>query len=111
LLVNLIRGAKAVVFPSLYEGFGLPILESMQLGTPVITSTEGATPEVAGDAALLVDPYDPRAIAGAILEIDGNAELRERLSKAGREQARRFSPEAYRARLSAVYEKVLGARR
>jgi glycosyltransferase involved in cell wall biosynthesis len=58
-LITLIRGARAVVFPSLYEGFGLPVLEAMALGTPVITSTESSVPEVAGDAAVLVDPYIP----------------------------------------------------
>ncbi|MGH9806965.1 MAG: glycosyltransferase family 4 protein, partial [Terriglobia bacterium] len=66
LLVSLIRGAKAVLFPSLYEGFGLPILEAMKLGTPVLTSQEGPIPEVAGDGALLIDPYDTRAIAEGI---------------------------------------------
>lgn len=110
LLVNMIRGAKAVVFPSLYEGFGLPILEAMLLGTPVITSTEGSTPEVAGDAALMVDPYDPRAIANAIIEISGNAELRNRLSARGREQAQKFSREAHRERLGAVYDHILAKR-
>ena len=66
LLISLIRGAKATVFPSLYEGFGLPLLESMLLGTPVISSTASSIPEVAGDAALLVDPYDARQISDAI---------------------------------------------
>lgn len=110
LLVNLIRGAKAVTFPSLYEGFGLPILEAMLLGTPVMTSTEGSTPEVAGDAALLVDPYDPRQISQALIELDTNAELRARLSAQGRIQAAKFSREAYRERLSQVYDKVLEKR-
>lgn len=107
LLVSLIRGAKGVVFPSLYEGFGLPILESMQLGTPVITSTEGSAPEVAGDAAILVDPYDPRAIAQAMVEIDENEELRKTLSAKGRKRAAKFSPEAHRERLGAVYDRFL----
>src|SRR4029077_13775664 len=57
-LVTLIRGARALVFPSLYEGFGLPVLEAMMLGTPVVTSAKGALEEVTGAAALLVDPYD-----------------------------------------------------
>ncbi len=83
LLVSLIRGAKALVFPSLYEGFGLPVLEAMSLGTPVITSNTASIPEVAGDAALLVDPYDPRAIADAIKTISTDAALRETLSARG----------------------------
>lgn len=107
LLVSLIRGAKAVTFPSLYEGFGLPVLEAMLLGTPVITSREGSTPEVAGEAAILIDPYDPRTLSEAIIEVDRNAELRDRLSAAGRAQAALYSPEAYRGRLKDLYGKVL----
>src|SRR5688572_7369446 len=80
LLVSLIRGAKAVLFPSLYEGFGLPILESMLLGTPVLSSRTSSIPEVAGDAALLVNPYDPREIAEGVRALDeiGRASCRER---------------------------------
>jgi glycosyltransferase involved in cell wall biosynthesis len=63
-LVTLIRGARAVVFPSLYEGFGLPVLESMVLGTPVVTSRESSLPEIAGDVALLVDPSSMTLICG-----------------------------------------------
>ena len=58
LLMKLVASARAVLFPSLYEGFGLPVLEAMLLGAPVVTSTMGSLPEVAGDAALLADPYD-----------------------------------------------------
>jgi glycosyltransferase involved in cell wall biosynthesis len=106
LLVTLIRGAKAVMFPSLYEGFGLPILEGMLLGTPVVTSHEGATKEIAGDAALLVDPYDIRMLAAAIREISGNAELRANLTGKGRIRAEEFSPQRYRDRLSALYARL-----
>jgi glycosyltransferase involved in cell wall biosynthesis len=105
LLVSLIRGAKATVFPSLYEGFGLPILESMLLGTPVITSAGGATEEVAGDAALLVNPYDSGDIARAMREMDENAELRESLSAAGIKRAQAFSAVRYRDRLATLYER------
>ena len=62
-LAALIRGARCLVYPSLYEGFGLPVLEAMACGTPVVTSRGGATEEVAGGAAVLVDPLDPAAIA------------------------------------------------
>jgi glycosyltransferase involved in cell wall biosynthesis len=106
LLVSLIRGAKAVLFPSLYEGFGLPILESMSLGTPVLTSNTSSVPEVAGDAALPVNPYDPRQIADGIRALDSNDALCAELSERGRRQALRFSEAAYRERLSTVYEKV-----
>ncbi|WP_244474005.1 MULTISPECIES: glycosyltransferase family 4 protein [unclassified Rhizobium] len=107
LLVSLIKGAKALVFPSLYEGFGLPVLEAMSLGTPVITSSGGSIPEVAGQAALMVDPYDTKQITDAIIEIDTNAELRARLSEAGPKQAALFSSERYRERLQQVYDRVL----
>ncbi len=102
-LVTLIRGARAVVFPSLYEGFGLPVLEAMALGTPVITSRESSLPEVAGDAALLVDPYDADDIARAITTIVNDADLRTELSRRGRLQAAKFSVERYRERVAALY--------
>lgn len=107
LLVALIKGAKATVFPSLSEGFGLPVLESMLLGTPVITSNFGATAEVAGDAALLVDPYDTRDISAAMQKLDGDAALRDRLSALGRHRATYFSPERYRERLQILYDGLL----
>ena len=106
LLVSLIRAAKATLFPSLYEGFGLPILESMLLGTPVMSSAVSSIPEVAGDGAYLVDPYDTRAMAQAIRELDANAALRGELAARGMRQAARFSEEAYRARVDDVYRRV-----
>ncbi|MDB5439797.1 MAG: hypothetical protein JWM33_2224 [Caulobacteraceae bacterium] len=105
-LVSLIRGAKATLFPSLYEGFGLPVLESMQLGAPVLTSTAGSLPEVAGEAALSVDPYDVEAIVRGIRALDADADLRSELSARGRIQATKFSPAAYGARLATVYAKL-----
>ena len=106
-LTALVRGARAVVFPSLYEGFGLPVLEAMQLGTPVITSTESSLPEVAGEAALLVNPYDTAAIAAAMRRLDGDPALRANLSAAGLRQAQRFAMPEYQARLRALYAAVL----
>ena len=105
-LVSLIRGAKATLFPSLYEGFGLPVLESMMLGTPVLTSTAGSLPEVAGDAALSVDAYDVDAIVRGIRTLDADADLRADLSARGRIQAAKFSPEAYKDKLAAIYERL-----
>jgi glycosyltransferase involved in cell wall biosynthesis len=102
-LVTLIRGARAVVFPSLYEGFGLPVLEAMALGTPVITSRESSLPEVAGDAALLVDPYDTDDIAQAMTTIVNDVDLRTELSRRGELQAAKFSVERYRERVAALY--------
>ena len=109
-LGTLVRGARAVLFASLYEGFGLPVLEAMQLGTPVLTSTTSSLPEVAGEAALLVDPYDTGAMAEAMRKLDGDAVLCARLSGAGLEQAARFAPAHYAARLAALYQTVLAAR-
>jgi glycosyltransferase involved in cell wall biosynthesis len=103
MLVSLIRGARAVVFPSLYEGFGLPVLESMVLGTPVVTSRESSLSEVAGDAALLVDPYSTDEIAAAIRTIVNDADLRAELSRRGYAQAANFSIDRYRERVGALY--------
>ncbi len=103
LLVTLIRGARAVVFPSLYEGFGLPVLEAMVLGTPVVTSRESSVPEIAGDAALLVDPYSTDEIAAAIRTIVGDADLWTELARRGRVQAAKFSVERYRDRVAELY--------
>jgi len=105
-LVSLIRGALAVTFPSLYEGFGLPILESMVCGTPVITSNVGSMLEIAGDAAILVDPYDTREIKDAMVGAVRNADLRSEKVARGALVARRFSPEAYQKRLEGLYSRV-----
>lgn len=105
-LISLIRGARAVLFPSLYEGFGLPVLEAMMLGTPVLTSNQGSLPEVAGDAALQVDPYDTKSLSDAIRLIDADADWRIVASARGRKQAGLFNDEAYNARLRTLYAKV-----
>jgi len=109
LLAKLIRGARGVLFPSISEGFGLPVLEAMQLGTPVLTSNQGALAEIAGDAGLLVDPYDVAEIAAGIRALDGDAALRDRLAAAGPRAAARFSGDAYAARLDAMYARVARA--
>lgn len=90
-LPTLINQAIALVFPSLCEGFGLPILEAMACGTPVITSNLSSMPEVAGDAALLVDPYKVGAIAEAMQAIIEDANLRTHLHQLGLERASQFS--------------------
>jgi glycosyltransferase involved in cell wall biosynthesis len=90
-LDSLYRSATAVVFPSLAEGFGLPVLEAMVRGTPVACSNTTSLPEIAGDAALLFDPLDEEAIASAIRQLLADADLRRRLSEAGREQAAKFT--------------------
>lgn len=106
LLVGLIRGARAVAFPSLYEGFGLPALEAMSLGTPVLTSNTSSLPEVVGDAAVMVDPYDTRAMAEAIQALDAHESLRAELRARGPRRAALFSAEAYHARLAEMYGRL-----
>jgi glycosyltransferase involved in cell wall biosynthesis len=87
----LLSGAQALVYPSLYEGFGLPVLEAMTCGTPVLTSNVSSLPEVAGDAALLVDPLDVDAMAEGVSRLVTDHELRDSLIEKGYAQAREFS--------------------
>lgn len=105
-LVSLIKGAKALVFPSLYEGFGLPVLEAMKLGTAVITSATSSLPEVTGDAALAVDPLDSVAIAKAIRMIDSDDSLRVELESRGVLRSVFFSEESYTNRLNELYKRL-----
>jgi len=90
-LPELYRGALALVYPSLWEGFGLPVLEAMACGTPVITSLGSGTEEVAEGAALLVDPTDTAGLAQALRDLLENRPLREQLRAQGLQRARRFS--------------------
>jgi glycosyltransferase involved in cell wall biosynthesis len=105
-LATVIAGARAVVFPSLYEGFGLPVLEAMSLGTPVITSNTSSLPEVAGEAALMVDPMKVRSIAHAINTLEGDDRAVSELRQRGLAQAERFSAAAYRKRLAGFYRQL-----
>src|SRR5262249_36496323 len=93
-LPALYAGAGCFIFPSLYGGFGLPVLEAMAAGTPVVASRVGAIPEVAGDAALLVDARRPAELAEAIETVLTDAGLRARLIARGRVRARLFTWEA-----------------
>ena len=102
-LAALYRGAQCLVFPSLYEGFGLPVLEAMACGTPVVTANFGATAEVAGDAAVLVDPYDVDAIAAGIEEA---RRRRDELRAAGFQRARGFSWDEAARRTLEVYREA-----
>jgi len=104
-LARLLRGARALLYPSLYEGFGIPILEAMAVGTPVVTSRGGATEEVAGGAAVLVDPLDPASIAAGLEEADRRGgELRA----LGLERARAFSWDDVARRTVEVYRRAVG---
>jgi glycosyltransferase involved in cell wall biosynthesis len=90
-LVRLYQQATALVFPSRFEGFGLPPLEAMACGTPVVTSTGGAIPEVVGDAALLVQPRDVQQLANAIGRVMTNEKLRASLRRRGLERVQAFT--------------------
>ncbi len=101
------NGAEVFVFPSLYEGFGLPVLEAMSCGTPVISSNRSSIPEIVGSAAVLVDPTSIRDLADRIIELLKNPDERMHLSQLGLEQASRFSwIEAARQTLD-VYRSVM----
>jgi len=109
LLIEEYRAADVFVYPSIYEGFGLPVVEAMASGTPVVTTTGGSLPEVAGDAALIVDPYDVGALAGAIAQLIDDPALRKRLVERGLRRAAQYSWRSAADRLVAVYERVAGA--
>jgi glycosyltransferase involved in cell wall biosynthesis len=106
-LAVLYRLAAVFVFPSIYEGFGLPPLEAMASGTPVITSNVSSLPEVVGDAALLIDPYNPDAIADAIHQVLTDASLRDGMRERGFARARHFSWERSIKRVREIYQEVL----
>ena len=102
----LLRHARALCFPSLYEGFGLPAIEAMQVGTAVLTSNTSCMPEIVGDAALTVDPSSTREIAGALALLDRDDDLRIRFEQAGPARAALFSPARFAERLTALYARL-----
>ncbi|QDH13419.1 glycosyltransferase family 4 protein [Formicincola oecophyllae] len=106
-LAALLEGARAFLFPSLAEGFGLPVLEAMQAGVPVMTSCEGALAEIGGKAVLGVNPYHVDEMAAAIGKLERSGELCAELTKKGLVQAKSFSPQHYRGKLVDFY-KALG---
>jgi glycosyltransferase involved in cell wall biosynthesis len=105
-LAALYSGAVGFVFPSLYEGFGMPVLEAQSCGVPVMTSNNSSLPEVAGDAALLVDPLDVDAIAAAMLRLATDDALRAELVERGHANVKRFSWEKCARETLAVLESV-----
>jgi glycosyltransferase involved in cell wall biosynthesis len=109
LLKQYVAHAEALVFPSLYEGFGLPPLEAMAAGCPVIVSSVASLPEVCGDAALYCDPYQPRDIASKILELLSDDSSRRALKLRGRVRARKFTWETCVQETCAVIERLLSA--
>jgi glycosyltransferase involved in cell wall biosynthesis len=106
-LDRLYRRARIFAFPSLDEGFGMPVLEAMAHGTPVVTSKSSAMPEVAGDAALLVDPHDTDAIATALNCLANDPSLRDDLGQRGVRRAREFSWESAVNKTWQVYRELL----
>jgi glycosyltransferase involved in cell wall biosynthesis len=109
--MELLREASMLVVPSFDEGFGLPALEAMTLGVPVIASNRGSLPEVLGDAGLLVDPGDEASLADAMARVLDEPERRARMRTAGIERSRAFSWDASAARVYAAYERAVERRR
>lgn len=103
------RGAVALAMPSLFEGFGLPVIEAMACGTPVVTSTATSLPEVAGDAALLASPTDTTAIADALDQVVFDAKLRSTLSERGLQRARQFDWNTTAQAIAAVLAEAAAA--
>jgi glycosyltransferase involved in cell wall biosynthesis len=103
----LYNGASLFVFPSLYEGFGLPVLEAMACGTPVVTSNCSSLPEVTGEAAILVDPMDVNALAAAMRQVLEEPDLSLSLRQKGITRAQQFSWEQTARRTTEVYERLL----
>jgi len=107
-LPALMCGAAAFIYPSLYEGFGLPVIEAMACGTPVVTSKTSSLGEVAGDAARLVDPESVEEMAVALEEVVSDRALSKELVRRGRERAREFTPERCAEETLAIYREALG---
>ncbi len=106
-LPALYSAASLFAYPSLYEGFGLPVLEAMACGTPVVASKRSSLPEVVGEAGLLVDPLDVTAIAAAMAQVLADAYLHQRFSQVGRLQAAKFNWGKTAAKLVELYQKLL----
>lgn len=105
-MTPLICGAMAFVFPSLYEGFGMPPLEAMACGVPVLTSGEASLPEVVGDCAVICDAYSVKSIAKGLYRLYKNPDLRKELSRRGNERAGLFTWENSAKKLHAIYREL-----
>ena len=106
LLPALFTGADALLFPALYEGFGLPALEALACGCPVLGSTAASIPEVVGSAGVLVDPYNVEEIQAAILSLARDENLRKRLGRLGQERAQTFTWARTAAQTLDVFERI-----
>ncbi|HEX5871896.1 MAG TPA: glycosyltransferase family 1 protein, partial [Longimicrobium sp.] len=105
-LPALYSGARALVYPSRYEGFGLPMLEAMACGTPVLAARAGSLPEVAGDAALFFDPDDVQGIADGMLRVDRDGEVADTLRTRGHARAAQFDWASVAAHVENLYERI-----
>ena len=107
-LAGLYRLAFLSIYTSLFEGFGLPVIESMACGCPVITSNVSCLPETAGDAAILCDPHNSRELGLQIERVLADENLRQELIRKGKERAQIFHPKNYSEKLISLYEKISG---
>jgi glycosyltransferase involved in cell wall biosynthesis len=107
----LYSNADLFVFPSLYEGFGMPVLEAMACGTPVITSKTTSLPEVAGDAAVLINPEDAEELADAIIQVLDDDSLQADLRARGLERAKQFTWQRAAQQTLAVYREIVNNQR
>jgi glycosyltransferase involved in cell wall biosynthesis len=105
----LLTGADVFAYPSRYEGFGLPVLEAMACGTPVVTTTGGSLPEVAGDAATLIEPGDADALAAALAKLAADPAARQDAAARGRQRAATFTWEHCATRTAAAYRRAAAA--
>jgi glycosyltransferase involved in cell wall biosynthesis len=106
-LLPLVKGAFCFTFPSIYEGFGLPVLDAYNAGVPLITSNAASIPEIAGDAALLVDPYEPSSITAAMRRAATEPALREALVKKGCAQSEKFTWDKTAKKIIGIYNSLL----
>ena len=103
----LMCGALAFVFPSIYEGFGMPPLEAMACGVPVLTTGEASLPEVTGDCAVICDAYSPKSIAEGLYRLCRDEKLRLELSRRGLERAKQFTWERSAEVLHKIYKELV----
>ncbi|HEX6392451.1 MAG TPA: glycosyltransferase family 1 protein [Acidimicrobiales bacterium] len=107
---TLVSRAEVFAYPSIYEGFGYPPLEAMSFGVPVVATSAGALPEVAGDAVVMVEPGDTDALAGALARVLGDEGLRQQLVEKGKNRVARFTWDAAASATRALYEEIAGSR-